>query len=148
MRGEVALSYTDIRPAEMAESVECLDRAGWTRGGTGSWRPAGDGGKQGEVELLPLGESSPGDATRVRPCRPQELRGEAAASQDLPGGMCVSRAGTGQPGKSCALPGVSLSFPPWNEPVSRELSWHRSFSPCGTLCSQSAAHFATVREKA
>lgn len=30
VREETALSYTDIRPDEMAESVECLDRAGWT----------------------------------------------------------------------------------------------------------------------
>lgn len=53
MRDEVALSYTDIFPAETAESVECLDRAVWTREGTVSrnQRAMGQPGEEGELPL-------------------------------------------------------------------------------------------------
>ncbi|CAN8208639.1 unnamed protein product [Coccothraustes coccothraustes] len=75
VREEVALYNTDIRPAETAESVECLDRAGWTRAGTESRTPGGDGEKRGEAGRAATLRAQPYRCNSVRLRRPQE-RGE------------------------------------------------------------------------
>lgn len=88
----------------------------------------GHGGKPGEAKELPLCEHSPRNGTRVKPCR----------SQDLSGGLCVSPAGTAQPGISHPLPG--------NQPLTH--AWEfLDLRSCGTLRSQSAGHFPTARGK-
>lgn len=87
---------------------------------------------------------NPGEAP---PRRPQERRQEAATGL---GGCACPGQGQGSRGNRVPRLGISLSFAPGKEPVPRELSRHhtRSFSPCGTLRSQPAGHFPTVRGKA
>lgn len=81
MTKELAPSYRDIRPTEMAESVEC-----WIgQGGRGEeLGPAGNGESKERREScyrVSTAPPAPGSA------------GEAAAGQDLPEELCVSRAG-------------------------------------------------------
>lgn len=107
--------------------------------------------RQEEAGELLLCEHSLRDVTQVRLRQLQELQGwELQLARTCLGGCACPGQGQGSRGNRVPRLGISLSLPPGNEPVPRELSWHhtRSFSPCGTLRCHPTGHFPTVRGKA